>query len=209
MVLTKEKRRIWAAIILCLTVVLILGLFLFQFHRHPTHQIEKSEMALRQSFVEEAEKWLGCKEEDGTHKPIIDLYNSHTPLAQGYTVKYEDSWCATFVSAVAIKCNLTDIIPAECGCQRQIELFKDLNRWQEDDNYLPTPGDIIYYSTGGSKQSGDNEGWSDHVGIVVSVEGKTITVIEGNYDNQVKYRTIKVGHKLIRGYGLPDFASKI
>lgn len=209
MVLTKEKRRIWAAIILCLTVVLILGIFLFQFHRQPTHQIEKSEMALRQSFVEEAEKWLACKEEDGTHKPIIDLYNSHTPLAQGYTVKYEDSWCATFVSAVAIKCNLTDIIPTECGCQRQIELFKGLNRWQEDDNYLPTPGDIIYYSTGGSKQSGDNEGWSDHVGIVVSVEGKTITVIEGNYDNQVKYRTIKVGHKLIRGYGLPDFASKV
>lgn len=124
-------------------------------------------------------------------------------------MQYTDSWCATYVSAVAIRCGLTDIIPTECGCERQIELFKNLGRWEEDDSYYPAPGDIIYYSTSGSKKSGDNVGWSDHVGIVVSVEGKAITVIEGNYGHQVKYRTIKVGNKLIRGYGVPDYASKV
>lgn len=208
MILTKEKRRIWAAVSLCLVGVLILGIFLSQFYRRSTHQIGESEMALRQAFIAEAEKWLGCNEEDGSHKPIIDLYNSHEPLAQNYIVQYTDSWCATFVSAVAIQCSLTDIIPTECGCQRQTELFKNLDRWEEDDDYLPSPGDIIYYSSGGSKESGDNEGWSDHVGIVVSVEGKTITTIEGNYGDKVTYRTIKVEDPLIRGYGLPDFAAK-
>lgn len=206
--MAKEKRRIRAAVILCLAAVLILGIFLSRFYRRSTHQIGESEMALRQAFIAEAEKWLDCNEEDGSHKPIIDLYNSHEPLAQNYIVQYTDSWCATFVSAVAIQCDLTNIIPTECGCQRQIELFKNLDRWEEDDNYLPSPGDIIYYSTGGSKESGDNEGWSDHVGIVVSVEGTTITTIEGNYGDKVTYRTIEVGYPLIRGYALPNFNSK-
>lgn len=167
-----------------------------------------AEELLRQKFVETAEQWLGCNEANGTHKPIIDLYNSHTPLAIDYKVKYTDAWCATFVSAVAIKCELTDIIPTECGCQRQVQLFMDLNRWEEDDNYVPTTGDIIYYSTSGKKTE-DNVGWSDHVGIVVSVTGTRIKVIEGNYDDKVRYRFIEVGDPFIRGYALPDFASKI
>ena len=47
----------------------------------------------------------------------------------------------------------------------------------------------------------------DHVGIVCSVsEDNTITVIEGNYSDTVKYRYIKVNARNIRGYGLPDYA---
>ncbi len=53
--------------------------------------------------VEQAKAWLGYKESNGTHKTIIDVYNSHKPLARGYKVKYTDAWCATFVSAVAVK----------------------------------------------------------------------------------------------------------
>ena len=68
-----------------------------------------TELELRNHVVATAEKWLGCKESDGTHKPIIDLYNSHKPLARGYAVTYTDAWCATYVSAVAIACGLTDI----------------------------------------------------------------------------------------------------
>ena len=40
---------------------------------------------------------------------IIDLYNSHKPLARGYPVKYTDAWCSTFASAVAIQAGLTSI----------------------------------------------------------------------------------------------------
>ena len=63
-----------------------------------------------------ATSWIGRNEKDGTHKYIIDIYNSHKPLARGYKVKYTDSWCATFISALAIKLGYTDIIPTECGC---------------------------------------------------------------------------------------------
>lgn len=208
MVGAKRKRRIRAAMVMCCLIAAALVYSYLFLDTQPAKDLSAQEMALRQQFIATAEKWLGCKEEDGSHKAIIDLYNSHTPLAQGYSVKYTDSWCATFVSAVAIQCGLTDIIPTECGCQRQIELLKKLGCWQEDDDYIPSPGDLIYYSGKGAKTFGENEGWSDHVGIVVSVQGRYITTIEGNYHDEVTYRHILVGDPKIRGYGLPDFAAK-
>ena len=154
--------------------------------------------------VEQAKSWIGCKESNGTHKPIIDIYNGHKPLARGYKVKYTDEWCATFVSAVAIKLGYTKIIPTECSCTKMIELFKQLGTWNESDSRTPKPGDIIFYDWNDSG-SGDNKGVSDHVGIVEKLSGNTITVIEGNYGEAVKRRTIAVNGKFIRGYGVPKY----
>lgn len=154
--------------------------------------------------IEQAKKWIGKKEADGTHKAIVDIYNAHKPLPGGYKVKYTDSWCATFVSAIAIKLGYTDIIPVECSCQRMIDLCKDAGIWIEDENRTPNPGDIIFYDwqDGGA---GDNKGWSDHVGIVENVSGGKITVIEGNYSNAVKRRNLNVNGKGIRGYAVPKY----
>lgn len=162
---------------------------------------------LAEKVIEQAKSWLGRNEASGTHKAIIDIYNAHTPLARGYKVKYTDSWCATFVSAVAIKCGCTDIIPLECGCQQQIELFKKLGAWDENDGRVPNPGDIIYYDWDDTGK-GDNVGWSDHVGIVEKVSFNQITVIEGNYANAVKRRTLSVNAKNIRGYGVPKYGAE-
>lgn len=200
---TKKKCAMLSALLI--TVALLIGIYLFA---GSVPQMSEAEAQLRQEVLDTADAWLGCKESDGSHKPIIDIYNAHEPLAQGYQVKYDDFWCATFVSAVAIQCGLTDIIPTECGCQRQIGLFKELGRWEENDAYAPAPGDIIYYSTEGIGISKDNEGWSDHVGIVVSRQGKLMKIIEGNHDHKVTYRYILMNDSRIRGYALPDFASK-
>lgn len=169
-------------------------------------EVSEEERLARMTLVETAVGWLGCKESDGSFEPIIDLYNAHEPLAQGYLVKYTDQWCATFVSAAAIQCGYTDIIPTECGCQRQIGLFEAIGCWKEDDAYLPLPGDIIYFVLGGS-DTGDCTKWSDHVGIVVGTNGDRIKVIEGNNGGAVRYRYIKVDHPTIRGYALPDYSS--
>lgn len=163
--------------------------------------------AIRARVVKRAQSYLGCKESDGSHRKIIDLYNSHKPLAVGYAVTYTDAWCDTFVSAVAIAEGLTDIIPTECGCERHIALFKKIGRWVEDDAYVPSPGDIIFYDWQDSG-SGDNIGHSDHVGYVVSVSRNTITVIEGNKSDAVGYREIAVNGRYIRGYAVPDYESK-
>lgn len=161
----------------------------------------------REKVVSIAKKYLGCNERDGSHRKIIDRYNKHKPLARGYAVKYTDAWCATFVSAVSIEAGLTGIMPTECGCPKMIDLYKKLGRWVENDAYTPKAGDIIMYDWQ-DNGVGDNTGNPDHVGIVTGVSNGTITVIEGNIDNKVGYRNIKVNGKNIRGYCCPDYESK-
>ena len=161
--------------------------------------------------VEQARAWLGNKEGSAGHKAIIDIYNAHKPLARGYKVKYTDSWCATFVSAVAIKLGYTDIIHTECGCGKMIELFKKLGAWIENENRTPNPGDVIFYDWQDNGR-GDNTGNPDHVGIVEKVTNGKIIVIEGNHDGTdadridgVERREISVNGRYIRGYGVPKY----
>lgn len=154
--------------------------------------------------VDQAKVWLGCKESDGSHKKIIDTYNSHKPLARGYKVKYTDEWCATFVSAVAIQLGYTGIIPTECGCEKMTELFKKLGCWVEDESVTPKPGWIVFYHWKDNGK-GDCTGRANHVGIVEKVSNGKITFIEGNYSNSVKRRTLSVNAKYLRGYGVPKY----
>lgn len=166
-----------------------------------------TETQIRQSVVATARTWIGYNEADGSHRQIVDVYNSHRPLARGYALKYTDAWCAGFVSAVAIKCGLTDIMPAEVGVGEMIKLYQRLGRWKESDSYIPKPGDVIMYAWG-DNGVGDCTSGASHVGIVVSCDGKIITVIEGNKSDAVGYREIAVNGRYIRGFGLPDYASK-
>ena len=151
-----------------------------------------------------AQSWLGKNEKDGSFKEIIDIYNGHKPLARNYKVKYTDEWCATSISALAIKLGYTNIIPTECSCQKQIDLFKVMGCWQEDESVTPSVGWIIYYDWGDNGQ-GNNTGWADHVGVVEKVSGNTITIIEGNKNECVARRTLQVNGKYIRGYGVPRY----
>jgi len=165
-------------------------------------------MSERQNFVNTAASFIGCKESNGTHRQIIDIYNAHKPLARGYKVKYTDSWCATFVSAMAIKCGLTDIIPTECGCEKMIELFEAGGNWIENENRVPTLGEYCFYDWQDDSKNystTDNKGWSDHVGIVVEVNGNTFKVVEFNYGGEVKIRTLKVNDRCLRGFGVPKY----
>lgn len=166
-----------------------------------------TETQLREKVVATAKVWIGYNEADGSHRKIVDVYNSHRPLARGYALKYTDAWCAGFVSAVAIRLGLTDIMPTEVGVGEMIKLYQRLGRWKESDSYTPRPGDIIMYAWG-DNGVGDCTSGASHVGIVVSCDGKTITVIEGNKSDAVGYREIAVNGRYIRGFGLPDYASK-
>ena len=148
--------------------------------------------------------WEGKNEADGSFKEIIDIYNTQKPLPRGYKVKYTDEWCATTVSAVAVKLGCTDIMPTECSCQKMIDKFKAINCWQENENVIPKAGWIIFYDWQ-DNGVGDNTGWSDHVGIVIEVKGNQITVIEGNLNNKVGRRALNVNAKYIRGYAMPKY----
>lgn len=166
-----------------------------------------TEKQLRELVVSTAQTYLGSNELDGSHRKIIDIYNGHTPLARKYKVTYSDAWCATFVSAIAIACGLTDIMPTECGCGQMVELYRKLGRWEENDAHTPEPGDVIFYDWDDTG-TGDTTGWPEHVGIVCEVGGGWLKIIEGNLSNSVKYRQMASNGRYIRGYGLPDYAAK-
>ncbi len=166
-----------------------------------------TEMEIREKVVSIARKYLGCKESDGSHRKIIDGYNAVTPRARGYKVTYKDAWCATFVSFVGIEAGLTDIMFRECGCGAMIQLYQNAGRWVENDAYTPKIGDIIMYDWD-DKGNGNCTGYPEHVGIVASISGSKMKVIEGNISDSVGYRDIAVNARYIRGYAIPNYASK-
>ncbi|MGN0998138.1 MAG: phage tail tip lysozyme [Faecousia sp.] len=163
-----------------------------------------TEDKLRTRIVEIAVGWLGCNEADGSHKKIIDVYNSHKPLARGYALTYTDPWCAGYVSACAIAAELTDIIPVECSCEKMIALAKEMGIWVENDAYVPMAADVILYDWDDNGE-GDCTGNADHVGIVTECKDGKITVIEGNKSDAVGYRSLEVNGKNIRGYICPKY----
>lgn len=158
----------------------------------------------RTEIVKQAQAWIGWNEADGSHKKIIDIYNTLQPLPRGYKLSYTDPWCAGMISALAAACKATDIIPQECSCLRMIGQAETMGIWVENDAYKPQPGDIMMYDWDDSG-TGENTNLPDHVGIVEKCAGNVITVIEGNYSRAVKRRSVPVNGKYIRGYITPRY----
>lgn len=158
-------------------------------------------------IIKIAQSWIGKKESDGSHKEIIDVYNSQKKLPRGYKVKYTDAWCATFVSALFVKAGAADLIATECSCEKMIDGMKSLGIYIENENRKPSKGDIVFYDWQDTC-TGDCTGYSDHVGIVESVSGDTFIVIEGNKDNAVGRRNCKVNQKYLRGFAVPKYLAE-
>ena len=166
-----------------------------------------TEIELRQKVVDTASAWLGTQEGTARHAEMLNIYNAQRPLPRGTRMLASWRWCAAFVSTVSLQCGLRYILLIECGCPPMIRLYQDIGRWVEDDAYVPSPGDVVFYDWQDSGV-GDNVGQPDHVGIVVGCTDGMMTIIEGNFDNAVKLRQIAVNARFIRGYGCPDYASK-
>lgn len=170
--------------------------------------VEKTVGVTADDIIGIMKSWIGLSRAKGTHKPIIDTYNAHKPLARNYKVTYTDEHCATTVSAAFIKANAVNLIGGtECSVERFInDVFKPNGIWNEDGTITPKKGYIICYNWDDSTQP--NDGWADHIGVVESVTGKKITVIEGNMNGIVGRRTINVGNGNIRGYAIPKYGSE-
>lgn len=159
----------------------------------------------RTKILNQAKAWIGKKEKDGSFKVIIDTYNADKPLPRGYAVQYDDEWCATFISALGIKCGAKDIILKECSCSKMIELHQANGTWIENDAYVPAPGDLILYDWEDKKPKEENKNRPNHIGIVEKVVDGVITVIEGNKGEAVARRTLQVNGRYIRGYIVPKY----
>lgn len=158
----------------------------------------------RSEVVAAANSWIGKKESDGSHKSIIDIYNTQTSLPRNYKMTYTAAWCAATYTAIFQYLNALSMIAPECSCGYMIADAKTKGIWQESDSYVPKLGDGVMYDWD-DDGVGDNTGWPEHVGIVVETNGSTFKVVEGNKSDAVGTRTMSVNGKYIRGFIVPNF----
>ena len=92
-------------------------------------------------------------------------------------------WCACFVSWCADQCGYLDsgIVPKFAGCVDGANWFKGNGQWQ-DRNYEPTAGTIIFFDW-------ENDGETDHVGIVEKCENGVVYTVEGNSGDACRRKT--------------------
>lgn len=115
---------------------------------------------------------------------------------------FQTEWCALFIDWL-----FGDDTPFTGGehysCTAQMNYWKSVGCWENGTTGI-IEGDIIYYDW-------DASGDCDHVGIVTSIQGDTITVVEGNFgsgnwsSNHVGFRSITHSYAFVRGYAIPDY----
>lgn len=150
-------------------------------------------MMLRDSILYTAACCIGSKEGTGRHQVIIDIYNMYKPKLRPYKITVHDPWCAAFVSSVFIASGCPELIPIECSCFYMKNEAAKRGLIRDPARYVPKSGDIIFYKWEGKNVVG-------HVGIVEDVSGSNLTVIEGNYQDTVGRRRIKLSYKYIDSY---------
>jgi hypothetical protein len=110
-------------------------------------------------------------------------------------------WCGSFCNWVLAQAGVKvhSVVSTAVGAHK----FKEIGRWHE----TPVPGDLAFMDF-----PHDGVDRISHIGIVVRVDGKTITTIEGNTSGtgdqrnggmvMVKQRTIG---KEVVGFGRPKY----
>ena len=149
------------------------------------------------------------------------------PYWSWYGFNERVEWCACFVCWVADQCGLLEgnsnedtqseledqtlanaklSIPKYSVCDDGINKFKEKGEWQDRETdgtlYIPKPGDIIFFDWI-EKDTGEQDGISDHTGIVknVDIENNNVHTIEGNSGDAVKEQEYDLNNIQIVGYG--------
>lgn len=121
------------------------------------------------------------------------------PYWKWYGFNSRIEWCAVFVSWVYNQAGYLNIaVPKFSTCHTQgVPWFKALGLWKEK-GYVPKSGDVIFFDW-------EQDGHTDHVGIVENSDGKNIYTIEGNSRDAVKQKKYSIDSKYIYGFGIPKY----
>ena len=130
-------------------------------------------------------------------KDLDALPNFYNGQKNGY------AWCDIFVDWLFVKTFgpvkgremlYQPVLSAGAGCLYSAGYYKAANAFHRTN---PRPGDQIFFSYSAGEYS--------HTGIVVDVNGNTITTIEGNTSDSVGRRTYEASNRTIAGYGTPNW----
>lgn len=149
-----------------------------------------------QRVIAIAKAQIGFKENNGdNHNPFAQYLDTIEGFYNGKKDGY--AWCDIFcdfcfVKAYGVETAKKMINHNDCGagCIFSARAYRDIGRFDK----TPQVGDQIFYGSVGNET---------HTGIVVEVNGDTVTTIEGNFGDKVGSRTIKVNDSSIAGFGHP------
>ena len=120
--------------------------------------------------------------------------NGYTRYGEWYGNPY-GKWNAMFVSFCLHYSNIYDVTGLESAGVETMKLaWQNRNVYVSDDEYVPQRGDIVFSDT-------DGDGIADNVGILLSAEDTSLTVICGDSDNKVEIKKIQLSDSIL-GYGL-------
>lgn len=130
-------------------------------------------------------------------------HQKYSPAIPGLEWSQNQSWCATFVSWLAMKAGFADLYPRTASCDVAGKWFKDRHRWSE----YPAVGAQVFYGSSSDLS---------HTGLVVDFDATHIWTIEGNTntngsaqgDGVYRLRHDRSSARIV-GYGLPKFPEGI
>ena len=144
-------------------------------------------------MINEALKYLGLNTQGKL--ALMDYYNRKIyPLInikRKYKIQPNDNWCAMFVSVIAHKCGVKNF-PYEVSVYYMTQLAKQSGHFTTDLNKVKV-NDLVVYDW-------KADGTLNHVGILQEIGKGYIKVLEGNYNNTVKVRTVKMPNKEVYGF---------
>lgn len=146
-------------------------------------------------MINTARQYIGINEFQ--KKQLMDYYNNFVyqliDKDRKYKIKYSDDWCAMFCSVIAHKIGRTkDNFPFEVSVFYMTRNAKRMGIFTTDLNKAQV-NDLVVYDW-------KADGTLNHVGILQEIGTDYIKVLEGNYSNTVKVRTVKMPNSEVYGY---------
>lgn len=136
--------------------------------------------------------WLGLKEGPQVDKAIVKPWDRWTGCK---ATSKKNPWCQIAVSECLHSVKVSTSKSAGCT---QARLWYKARKRLKARGVKPTPGWQVFYNfKGGTKPT--------HTGLVYSVSGKYMTVIEGNNKNAVRSRKILYSSKYVLCFGVPPY----
>ena len=152
----------------------------------------KKKVITAQTIIDRANREIGvCENPPNSNNVKYNTwYYGHEVSGSAYP------WCAVFISWLYRD---TDIVPKSASCANMLEWFEARSQIVK----TPQIGDLVFF------RFQTNQRRTNHVGLVVGVEGSTITTIEGNTsqtsnDNGGKVMK-RTRNKNIVGYARPRY----
>ncbi len=158
-----------------------------------TQQVATNDLAKK--LVERAANEVGYKQDA----------SGLTKYGQWWAGKVGDSafekakWSSMFLAWCGNEIGLSDEQYGYYACSDYwVTWFKNNNAYHEVKDYTPQVGDMIFFDY-------DQNGTSDHNGIVKSTANGKVYAIEGNIDGEVKECEYDLSDNRLKGYGTPLF----